>query len=204
MKYIYLTILSLFLLFASSGLSWAQQTETLFSGDVSHGGFGSFMYGVSSINDQAVFMRGTRGAWSLKFSGGHTIHIGLGGYRSHSGFEAVNWQRTDIPKPELRMDHGGFEIEYLNRSHRLIHAGIKATIGGGTVRYRDRNVELDKRSDDFFAFQPGANVHLNVTNWFRISGGIMYRYISGADLEGTNDSNLSGFSAFAGLRFGKF
>jgi len=204
MKLIYLAVLSFLFLIINPGFSNGQQTQTLFSGDVSHGGFGSLMYGVSSVNNQTVYMRGTRGAWSLKFSDGHTINIGLGGYRTRSGFDAVNWQSADIQKPELRMDHGGFELEYLNRSHRLIHAGAQVTIGGGTVRFRDRNIDLDKRSDDFFAFQPGVNIHLNVTNWFRISGGAMYRFISGTDLEGTSDSDLSGFSAIAGLRFGKF
>jgi hypothetical protein len=199
------SILMIFLFFiiAPSEVS-AQQTETLFSGDVEHGGFGSLLYGVTSVNGEASYLRGTRGAWMLKFRDGHALNIGLGSYRTHSGFDARGMAPVNGEVPELRTNYGGFEVEYLNRSHRLIHYGLQATIGGGTVRYRDRNIDLPKTSDSYFAFQPGANVHLNITNWFRISGGVFYRYAGGVNLEGTSDSDLSGVSAVFGLRFGKF
>ncbi len=184
-------------------LAVAQQTETLIDGGVEHGGFGSLVYGVTFVNGEAAYLRGTRGAWVLSFRDGHSLNIGLGRYRTRSGFEAVDWTEPgDVP--ELRTNYGGFEIEYLNRSHRLVHYGVQATIGSGTVRFRDRDSAPDKSSDTYFAFQPGANVHLNVTEWFRISGGVFYRYAGGVNLEGTSNSDLSGPSVFFGLRFGSF
>ncbi len=185
-------------------ISSAQQTETLISGSVHHGGFGALMHGVTSVNGEAAYLRGTRAAWSITFREGHTLNLGLGGYRTSSGFDAVNWQLNDIEAPELRMNYGGFEIEYINKSYKLVHYGFQTTIGGGDVRYRGRDLNFDKTSDDFFTVQPGANIHLNVTSWFRLSGGVLYRFASGVNLQGTGNSDLSGFSAVVALRFGWF
>jgi len=182
----------------------AQQAETLFNGDVRHGGFGSLVFGATSINGEASYLRGSRGAWMIKFPDGHALNIGLGGYRTQTGFEAVNWPHDDIEAPELRTNYGGFELEYLNQSNKLIHFGGQLLIGGGTVRYRDRDIELSRTSDSYFALQPGVNAHLNVTTWFRLSGGLFYRHAGGVNLDGTSNSDLSGFSAIFGLRFGKF
>jgi hypothetical protein len=198
-----LLIVSSFLLLIPTVIS-AQQTETLITGDVNHGGFGALLYGVTTVNGDAAYLRGTRGAWSISFQNGHTLNIGLGSYRTQSSFEAVDWQLPDVETPQMRMNYGGFELEYLNRSYKLVHYGFQATVGGGDVRYRGRNIDLEKTSDDFFLFQPGANIHLNITNWFRISGGAYYRFTNNVSLEGTSDSGLSGFSAIIGLRFGWF
>ncbi|MCC5942838.1 MAG: hypothetical protein JJU37_14945 [Balneolaceae bacterium] len=182
----------------------AQQTETLITGDVRHGGFGALLYGVTSVNGEAVYLRGSRAAWSITFREGHTLNIGLGSYRTQSGFDAAEWQIPDIQTPEMRMSYGGFELEYLNRAYKLVHYSFQTTIGGGDVRYRDRNIDLERTSDTFFTLQPGANVHLNVTSWFRVSGGLYYRYANGVNLQGTGNSDLSGLSAIFGLRFGWF
>ncbi|TVR16412.1 MAG: hypothetical protein EA391_07935 [Balneolaceae bacterium] len=185
-------------------ISPAQQTETLISGEVHHGGFGALLFGVTSINSEMVYLRGSRAAWAITFREGHTLNIGLGNYRTDSGFDATGWQVPNIDTPEMRMNYGGFELEYLNRSYKLVHYGIQATVGGGDVRYRDRNIELDRTADSFFSLQPGANIHLNVTGWFRVSGGVYYRYVNNVNLEGTGNSDLSGFSAVLALRFGWF
>jgi hypothetical protein len=72
------------------------------------------------------------------------------------------------------------------------------------VRYNNRNIELDTKSDHYFVLQPGVNLNMNVTNWFRISGGLHYRYTGGVNLEGTSNPGLSGIATFFALRFGKF
>ncbi|MEX0646178.1 MAG: hypothetical protein WEA56_05605 [Balneolaceae bacterium] len=182
----------------------AQDAETLIDADVGHGGFGSLVFGVSSINGEAAYMRGTRGAWVLKFQDGHSLNIGLAGYRSQNEFSAINWTNEDIDEPELRTNYGGLELEYINSSHQLVHVGVQALIGSGNVRYSDRNLGLEDTSDNYFVVQPGVNVNLNITNWFRASGGVFYRHTSGVNLEGTDNSGLSGFSSFIGLRFGSF
>lgn len=198
-------ILVVMLCTGSASFLAAQQVETLVSEGVEHGGFGSLLYGVTSVNGEAAYLTGTRGAWMLKFRDGHALNIGLGGYRTRSGFNARPRRQTDDGEAwELQTNYGGLELEYLNRSHRLVHYGAQTTIGGGEVRYRNRNRAPDRTSDSYFVLQPGVNVHLNVTQWFRMSGGLFYRYAGGVSLEGTSNSDLSGVSAAIALRFGKF
>ncbi len=180
------------------------QTQTLFSSGIRHGGYGSLIYGITSINGEMAYMRGTRGAWIIHFAENHAIQLGLAGYRTHSGVELMSWSHDDIDEPRLKNNYGGFEVEYVNRSHKLIHFGTQLLTGSGNVRYDNRNLEVDRTRDSYFVLQPGANIHLNVTSWFRVSGGAFYRYTANANLEGTNDRELSGITGILGLRFGRF
>lgn len=201
MKSILITILSVFIFQTAAN---AQESETLFDGDIRHGGFGALVFGATSVNGQFTYFRGTRGAWVINLNDEHAIHLGLAGYRTANDFEASRWDIPEVNEPELKTNYGGFEIEYVNRSQNLFHFSVQALIGSGNVRYDNRNIELDTRSDHYFVLQPGVNLNMNVTNWFRISGGLNYRYTGGVNLEGTSNSGLSGIATFFALRFGKF
>jgi hypothetical protein len=183
---------------------FAQEPQTLIDSEVRHGGFGAPVFGITSINGEVAYFRGTRGAWVINFEETHTINLGLALYRTATNFEPVNWTAEDIPEPEMRTNYGGFEIEYVNQSDRLYHWSVQTLIGSGTVRYSGRDIELDNRSDSYFVIQPGVNMNLNITRWFRLSGGLGYRFTSGVNLEGTSNSDLSGLTSFFALRFGKF
>jgi hypothetical protein len=58
--------------------------------------------------------------------------------------------------------------------------------------------------DSFFVFEPAAQVNLNVTKNFRISGGVSYRYVSGVNLPASTNADLSGPTAVVTFRFGTF
>ncbi len=180
------------------------RTQTLFSSDVRHGGFGSLIYGATGINGEVALLRGTRGAWILNLSPQHAIHLGLAGYRTQPEITAASWPHSDVERPDIRTSYGGFEFEYVNQSFRLVHLGTQLLIGSGTVRYENRNIDLEKTRDDYFVVQPGVNLFLNVTRWFRISGGAYYRYAANVDLDGTSSTDLSGLTGIIGLRFGRF
>lgn len=180
-----------------------RRTQTLFNEDIHHGGQGGLVFGATHINGQFSYLRGRRGAWVINFDDEHAINLGLGSYRTRTDFEPVNWMQ-DIPEPELKTNYGGFEIEYVNQSYQLVHFSFQALIGSGSVRYDDRNIELDKTRDNYFVLQPGASLNLNVTHWFRVHTGMLYRYAGSVSLEGTSNSELSGISGFIGLRFGSF
>lgn len=203
MKNVFATSL-FFILQPVLGMLYAQQAETLFTGDVRHAGFGSLTFGITSVNGEASYLRGSRGAWVINFENGNTLNIGLGGYRTQTGFRAINGIVNGRQFPEMKTNYGGFELEYLKNVNKLVHTGIQILIGGGNVRFRDNDIDLDKKTDSYFVIQPGINTHVNLTNWFRISGGIFYRQAMGVDIEGTDDKGLSGLSAVIGLRFGKF
>ncbi|TVQ66225.1 MAG: hypothetical protein EA360_06240 [Balneolaceae bacterium] len=190
------------ILFLSPDLQ-AQQSETLFSGSVRHGGYGALFHGVTSLNGQATYLKGSKGAWVIRFDNGNALHVGFSGYRSDQNFDVVNWRESGNEIPELKTNYGGFELEYTIRSLDLFHFGFQTLVGSGDVRYQNGS-SFDKKSDNFFVVQPGASLYVNVTSWFRISGSVLYRYASNVNLAGTSDTDLSGLSVAAGLRFGKF
>lgn len=179
-------------------------TQTLVTSEVRHGGFGSIIYGVTTINNKVVMLRGTRGAWILNLTPQHALHIGLASYRTTPEVAAVNWTHETVERPDIRINYGGFEMEYVNRSFRLVHFGAQLLVGSGSVRYDNRNIAVEKTKDQYFVAQPGINVFLNVTSWFRISAGGYYRYTANVNLDGTDSSELSCFAGMLGLRFGRF
>jgi hypothetical protein len=187
-----------------TGQANAQETQTLFTKDIRHGGYGAPIFGYTSVNGQPSYLRGLRGAWVINLSDEHAVNIGLGSYRTRTDFDPARWTNPDVNEPGMRTNYGGFELEYVNRSHRLFHYSVQTLVGSGTVRYTNRPAELNKTSDSYFVLQPGVNVNVNVTRWFKLSGGLFYRYAGGVNLEGTGDSDLSGVVSFVGLRFGKF
>lgn len=184
----------------------AQETSTLFSDNVSHGGFGGLLYGATSINGEFTYLRGTRGAWVINMENGDAVNLGLARYRTRSNFEAVDWNRPDVAMPEMETQYGGFELEYVHRTNSLFHLSLLTLVGSGKVSYDDAELDRDPNSDNYFVLQPGINLDMNVTTWFRVSGGIFYRYTGGVELEGVSGDyeGLSGISTFLALRFGWF
>ncbi|MFZ1729098.1 MAG: hypothetical protein WBQ23_06980 [Bacteroidota bacterium] len=61
------------------------------------------------------------------------------------------------------------------------------------------------RAESVFVVEPAVNVELNVTEWFRISAGASYRFVSGLnELQGIEDKDLSGPSGSLSMKFGAF
>jgi hypothetical protein len=180
------------------------ETETLLGSAVRHGGYGGPLHGVTWIGGNAVYLRGTRGAWVINLAEDHALNLGLGAYRTGSDFAPAAPVIPGAAQPELRTRYGGFEMEYVNRTRRLVHFSAQALVGSGEVRYRERDLPLDRTRASYFVVQPGVNVNLNVTNWFRLSGGALYRHAGEVTLEGVDGGHLSGPSSLLALRFGRF
>lgn len=191
------------LTFALAFTATAQESETIFSGDVSHGGFGALVYGGTEVNGQFTYLQGIRGAWVIRFGSGQALNLGLARYETENAFDPADWRVADVSRPEMRTEYSGFEVEYVNRSSKLLHFSVQVLIGSGDVEYEEELFPIDN-SDAYFVLQPGVNMTLNVTDWFRLSGGVFYRHASGVDLHGTSNKELSGFTTFAALRFGWF
>jgi hypothetical protein len=205
MKKIYLiavaTLLAAFLfpiLFSES--SHAQQTETLFSGNATHGGFGGPVVKIGEVAGSTGVWVGGRGGWIINLDRDHAISLGGGGYG------LVTDHRTPIDNDLYALNgYGGFIIEYTNQSARLVHFTASALLGGGGLMLRDRNYEdVQDDIDSYFVFEPALQAELNVTNFFRIAAGASYRMTSGIGRFGFSDSDFSGLNGVITLKFGKF
>lgn len=186
---------------------YAQQ-ETLISGDVSFGGFGGPVLGLTGINGQPALLVGGRGGVVINFRELHSLGIGGGGTGLVTNVPADGVFNDDGEQMYLALGYGGVDLEYTHRTNRLVHVTAQTLIGAGGVSHRRKDYEdFDndvRNSDPFFVFEPGVNAELNVTTFFRIGVGITYRFVSGVDLAGVNDNELSGVTGTTTFKFGGF
>ena len=183
---------------------YGQQAQTLFDGDVSHGGFGGPVVKIGDVAGSAGVWVGGRGGWIINLDQNHSISLGGGGYGLVTDHLAPVTQ-PDSENLYALNGYGGFEIEYTNNSVKLIHFTMSALIGGGGLMLRERDFEdVDEDVDSYFVFEPGLHAELNVTNFFRIAAGASYRYTSGISRFGFSDSDFSGLQGVITLKFGKF
>lgn len=201
-----LPALFLCVIFITGGINPAQsqQMETLLHGDVRHGGFGGPVLKLGDVAGNAGIWVGGRGGWILNFSNTHAISLGGGGYglvTEHS-VPAPSDNNTD---EYAAVGYGGFDMEYTNNTFRLVHFTVSSLVGAGGVTTRDRHFEeVDTHPSTFFVFEPGLNLEMNMTSFFRISAGATYRLTSGISKAGLRDSDFSGFNAQFSLKFGAF
>lgn len=188
------------LIFLNTSATLAQQAETLFSNQVSHGGFGGPGVKIGEVAGDPGVWVGGRGGWIINFDNNHTLSLGGGGYG------LVTDHRSSIdPDLYAMAGYGGVDFEYTNQSYRLVHFTVSTLIGGGGLMLRERNFEeVIDETDSFFVFEPGATVELNVTHFFRIGAGVSYRLTSGISRFGYSDSDFSGLNGMFTFKFGKF
>jgi hypothetical protein len=193
-------IINIVLLFGLCVFTAFAQEETLIGGPIENGGFGGPVLKVGSINGEAGILVGGRGGWIIN----HSFIIGGGGYGLANDVRAKN------PGPYgerfLNFGYGGIELEYVSQSNRLVHFSYMTLIGAGAISWRDNDLHFSVNpvSDTFFIIEPAVSVTVNVTTYFRLSGGISYRYITGAQSGASTDADLSGPTGVLTFAFGKF
>jgi hypothetical protein len=177
------------------------QEETLIDGPIENGGFGGPVLKIGSFNGETGLLVGGRGGWIIN----HSFIVGGGGYGLANNVNA----KTLGPYGEryLNFGYGGLELEYVAHPLRLVNFSVQTLIGAGALSWRDEDVRVamrDSNSDTFFIIEPTLHVTLNVTKYFRISGGMGYRFISGLTSMASTNADLSGPSGVLTFRFGKF
>lgn len=193
-------------LFIAAALAFSRET-TLLDGPVDHGGYGGPGFKLSQIgpdNASALFVGG-QGGWIID----HKFIIGGGGYGLVNEVQA-NWIdiRTFYGEPlpyYLNMGYGGLLLGFIQNSDDLIHYEIYGLFGGGGIDYRLKDAEQSHDSSDgIFVAEPGVNIMLNVTPFFRIGAGASYRYVTGVDDAALTSEDLSGISGQIIFKFGSF
>ncbi len=187
---------------------YGQRDETLLGKDLEFGGFGGVVVKMSEIydGDSGVFVGG-RGGWIIN----RKFFIGGGGYglvnrvnASPFGFDFIEYVTRE--KFRLMMGYGGLEIGIISNTHKLLHNESYILLGAGGVTYGDRFRDFvnDYRNDAFFVIEPATNLIVNVTDFMRLGAGVSYRFITGVDVSGLENSHLDGISVNFTVKFGSF
>lgn len=204
------------ILITGAPLTAQQQHETLFDSPIEHGGYGVLVQKLTSIRGEAGLMMGGYGGWLID----HRLMIGAGGYGLVTNVRAsAESEAAYSPFNEplyVEFGYGGLMLEYIVAPTKLVHINLQALIGAGGVTHRSNMYDnlLDEDGPDYrhygrkeavFVAEPAINVELNVTQWFRVTAGGSYRYVSGVnEIRGIANKDLSGPSASLGLKFGAF
>jgi hypothetical protein len=202
-------IAALLLVICFSSLGFAQQETLLGSKEIEHGGYGALVLKYASINSSPGLLVGARGGWIIN----HTFSLGLAGYGLATNVKAN--VSGPLGQDYVNFGYGGVDLEYIVDSDRLVHFSFHTLIGAGAVGFRYAYGEStwddfrigDNWShlhDTFFVIEPGANLDLNITTWFRLSVGASYRHIAGVESAASTNSGLSGPSGNLSFRFGSF
>ena len=211
------SITTIVILVLTTTLSFAQEEEpremkTLFSKGASVRGFGALETKYSEINTDHTIIVGAKGGVIIN----KHFTVGLAGY----GMSSINKFDGIDPNQELYLYGGyaGLLLGYNIFPKEIIHINFPVLIGAGGFHVSDRNYYQEIRNDNeirtehsienssALVIEPGIEVEINVTKFFRIGLGSSYRLVSGVTLDRNNitDSDLSNWSTHASLKFGKF
>jgi hypothetical protein len=190
---------------APSGSAPDSGPPLLFGRDLHVGGYGGIdvMYTRMFGRDGAVV--GLQGAVLIN----HRLALGLAGYGFTNPATGPNDLEGDAQYFET--GYGGLTVRYSLMSDELpVYVTIGGLVGGGAIeltdRHGDEDLDLgDDRADDVFAvFQPDVTLHANVTRWMRFGATAGYRFTSGVNHLGFEESDVNGVVIGGHVQFGSF
>lgn len=179
------------------------EIKTLIGGSDEIGGYGGLSVLYSQIDAKDAIVFGARGGLIM----GHMFAMGIGG----AGF--VNDAHYDFAldrNVSLTGGYGGMFFEPILLPKFPVHLSVPVLIGIGGVAYTSvERTEWDDQyfvedSETFLLVEPGIELEMNITHFFRFAMGAYYRYTSEIELLNTDKDVLNGFSFGVNFKFGKF
>ena len=194
-------IFALLLLLLSFSIPVLAADETLLgSGKIENGGYGGMEISATSVFNTSCLMIGGYGGWLIN----RRFMIGFGGNELVSQVKAPDSVQTGSDTYYLNFYYGGLKFEYIDNPGKLIHFSGGVLVGVGSVNYTPMNTIDTSGRANCFVVEPDAKLLFNVNDWFRAGVGASYRFVSGVNLTGLSDNDLSGISYKMTLLFGKF
>jgi hypothetical protein len=214
---ILLSLLTLVLgLFAQEPVEPAKEErefKTILGDSEDIGGYGGFGVEYGQVDKlDAVFFNG-----KAALIPGHNMAMGLAG----KGFVTDYYKLGLADSYNLAGGYGGLFIEPIIFPNFPVHVSVPLFFGVGGLALLE-NMENDNYQDEddnvvatdvFLLFEPGVEIQLNITHFFRIAMGGYYRLPSslGMDVDSNYPSGLNvgtkaieGFSGGITFKFGKF
>lgn len=156
-----------------------------------------FSMQLSAVNDKDAIAIGMSASWL------HDHRLGLGG-------NMVAFFNNSQPNPALGSYYynsyylggvyGGLQAEWIILPRQKYHLSLPLNLGAGGVAYAvDYYLPASynsytEDSDGFLYVQPGLEIEVNVTAYFRLSVGGHYRFASPVHLEGYNQQTGERFT----------
>jgi hypothetical protein len=174
----------------------------LFGKSLEIGGYGSVDVAYSRMFGEDGALVGLQGALLLD----HRLSLGIAGYGWTNSQEAPADALGNAQRFET--GYGGATIRYsLYMDNVPVYLTVGALVGGGAVALvNDDNDDFDdNHEEDVFAVvQPDITLHANLTPWLRLGLTAGYRFTSGVDRNGYEESDVNGLLVGGQVQFGRF
>lgn len=168
--------------------------------DNSRMAFGGLSFKTTRINGIEGTMLGVRGSWRILGN----FQVGVAGYKLINQDYNTRF-KYDGHLTRLKTMYGGVEAGYSCNFERFIYLSFYTLVGLGTVHYSIEGGNIaDLGTDYFYVVEPGVNLEMNMTQWFRVSVGASYRIAKGVDYYNLRDVNLTGLATTVSFKFGIF
>jgi hypothetical protein len=174
--------------------------QTLLGEGIESGGYGGPALRATSFNGDFGLMMGGQGAWVVG------KRFGIGG----AGFGLTTEHEVSVggEEYELAFGYGGVMLEYFHNPDNLTHIHASLILGVGGVTLSQQGSVSDD-NDTVFVIEPGIHLGLRVTEHFRVSALVGYRYVTGLSgvlgtLYNLEEADLSGAYFGMDFRFGKY
>ncbi len=108
--------------------------------------------------------------------------------------------------PNIYMDYwslGGF-VEYTAWSKKLVHLSFPLFIGFGEVEMDNEPDNLELGEAYLFLVEPSALLEVNLHKYVRFNVGAGYRIVGDMTYRNFDQSDISGFTGYVGLKIGLF
>lgn len=129
--------------------------------------------------------------------------VSIGGYFNTS-INDINPESENLPN--IYMDYwsvGGF-AEYTLLAKKLVHLTFPLYLGYGEVQMDNEIGDVGLGEANFFQIEPSALLEINLHKNIRFNLGAGYRIVGQMNYRNFDQSDLSGFTGYAGLKFGLF
>lgn len=118
---------------------------------------------------------------------------------------------TDGERYNLRGGYAGVMLGGVIAPSSVVHLYVPVLIGAGNfdIEDPDFNVggfprEVTVETSAFFVVEPGIQLDINVTQFFRLGLGGSWRFIEGSEFSVIDNESLSNWSTEISFRFGRF
>lgn len=161
-----------------------------------HGFYAAPTFGVTNLDGGVAPMVGMRAAWLAN----HSIGVGL----------AFNALANQVNQPldykgRALGGYGGLLLQHVFGEQHVVHGSVDATVGGGVMCRQTGKAEGDDCvGKAFFAFEPMANLEVDVFSAMRLSLCAGYRLAIAAAGGELSSGDISGFVGKLALQFGRF
>jgi hypothetical protein len=183
------------------------EIRTFMGHNNSVGGYGALTMQYTQINNRDAFVFGARGGVLM----GHMVAMGLSinGFFNDKHYDPITGYNQ-----HLAGGYGGFFFEPILMPKYPVHVSFPVLIGGGGIGVMNNdNSSWDNHwnseaSDAFMVIEPGIEVEMNITRFFRFCIGAHYRYTTDVQIDNpdyhVDEDILRGFMGGVTFKFGRF